>query len=536
MDGTPYARDISKKTPVQRSVGTLSGNTTPRQRIPATNWTLIREGQGTDCLSARSDFGFPWFSEITSRESMPSCQKKLSPSLMLKLSTIAEGLGAEDCSRILKSSCRVNLFAKNTNVYVVTIATPATRCAQAKGGQRQPTRRLDQHELHCGRGIFRRLPASWELQHINRRGARCVVEGYEPVNKISLARRRREADAGCEGTDLQLSSGAIVLSATIPTYKNPGVAGPGIERGQSNRSATAAPPNIRELSQLRLERFRETKENRNQDCRTGIQTHLLSYDSQKGIPRTVKSTELKGSDRTNKTTCVIFTRSACSVEVSLDDGGGGVNCSNHAVGGDHSGGGVRSSHHGGGNGGGGVGHGGGNGGAGVGHGSGDHSGSAQVARDGGDYGQYGGESDLHYSCRRRCSLQATHQLVHDGSNVRCSALVRENCVRSETTRGLYRYSSREGSRRISKSAAFSVGGAAVLCTRWVSNLLGCSEAGRKCEAYPRGGGKREIPEKARRPTASSGTIPTCENPVTRPGIEPWGSPWWEASVLIAQPP
>ncbi|KAJ8871234.1 hypothetical protein PR048_027540 [Dryococelus australis] len=29
--------------------------------------------------------------------------------------------------------------------------------------------------------------------------------------------------------------------------------------------------------------------------------------------------------------------------------------------------------------------------------------------------------------------------------------------------------------------------------------------------------------------------PTCENPVTRPGIEP-GSPWWEASVLIAQPP
>ncbi|KAJ8872166.1 hypothetical protein PR048_025768 [Dryococelus australis] len=51
-----------------------------------------------------------------------------------------------------------------------------------------------------------------------------------------------------------------------------------------------------------------------------------------------------------------------------------------------------------------------------------------------------------------------------------------------------------------------------------------------------GRGKWEIPEKARRPTASSGTIPTCENPgVTRPGIEP-GSPWWEASVLIAQPP
>ncbi|KAJ8880248.1 hypothetical protein PR048_016714 [Dryococelus australis] len=51
----------------------------------------------------------------------------------------------------------------------------------------------------------------------------------------------------------------------------------------------------------------------------------------------------------------------------------------------------------------------------------------------------------------------------------------------------------------------------------------------------RGRGKREIPEKTRRPTASSGTIPTCEIPVARPGIEP-GSPWWEASVLIAQPP
>ncbi|KAJ8869162.1 hypothetical protein PR048_030732 [Dryococelus australis] len=41
--------------------------------------------------------------------------------------------------------------------------------------------------------------------------------------------------------------------------------------------------------------------------------------------------------------------------------------------------------------------------------------------------------------------------------------------------------------------------------------------------------------KTSRPTASSGTIPTCENPVTRPGIEPW-SQWWEASGLTAQPP
>ncbi|KAJ8867879.1 hypothetical protein PR048_031684 [Dryococelus australis] len=36
----------------------------------------------------------------------------------------------------------------------------------------------------------------------------------------------------------------------------------------------------------------------------------------------------------------------------------------------------------------------------------------------------------------------------------------------------------------------------------------------------KGRGKREIPEKTRRPTASSGTIPTSEKPVTRPGIEP----------------
>ncbi|KAJ8866329.1 hypothetical protein PR048_032172 [Dryococelus australis] len=44
----------------------------------------------------------------------------------------------------------------------------------------------------------------------------------------------------------------------------------------------------------------------------------------------------------------------------------------------------------------------------------------------------------------------------------------------------------------------------------------------------KGRGKREIPEKIRRPTASSGTIPKCENPVTRPGIEP-GSPWGKPS-------
>ncbi|KAJ8874837.1 hypothetical protein PR048_022726 [Dryococelus australis] len=48
--------------------------------------------------------------------------------------------------------------------------------------------------------------------------------------------------------------------------------------------------------------------------------------------------------------------------------------------------------------------------------------------------------------------------------------------------------------------------------------------------------KREIPEKTRRPAASSIPIPTCENPgVTQPETEPC-SPWWEANSLTAQPP
>ncbi|KAJ8878414.1 hypothetical protein PR048_018992 [Dryococelus australis] len=47
--------------------------------------------------------------------------------------------------------------------------------------------------------------------------------------------------------------------------------------------------------------------------------------------------------------------------------------------------------------------------------------------------------------------------------------------------------------------------------------------------------KREIPEKTRRPAASSGTIRRCESAgVTPPGIEP-GSPWWEASSLTKTP-
>ncbi|KAJ8885881.1 hypothetical protein PR048_012087 [Dryococelus australis] len=56
-------------------------------------------------------------------------------------------------------------------------------------------------------------------------------------------------------------------------------------------------------------------------------------------------------------------------------------------------------------------------------------------------------------------------------------------------------------------------------------------------AAPEFGGGRNgtSPEKTHRPTASSGTIPSSESPVTRPGIE-HGSPWWEASGLTTRPP
>ncbi|KAJ8889039.1 hypothetical protein PR048_008533 [Dryococelus australis] len=55
----------------------------------------------------------------------------------------------------------------------------------------------------------------------------------------------------------------------------------------------------------------------------------------------------------------------------------------------------------------------------------------------------------------------------------------------------------------------------------------------RCAMFQKGG-EREIPEKTRQPTASSGTIPTCENPVTRPEIES-GSPWWANRSVTAAP-
>ncbi|KAJ8873967.1 hypothetical protein PR048_024807 [Dryococelus australis] len=61
----------------------------------------------------------------------------------------------------------------------------------------------------------------------------------------------------------------------------------------------------------------------------------------------------------------------------------------------------------------------------------------------------------------------------------------------------------------------------------------CNGARVWSSAGMKGRGKREIhEEKLAEPMASSGTIPTCENPVTRPEIESW----WEVSVLTARPP
>ncbi|KAJ8872694.1 hypothetical protein PR048_026307 [Dryococelus australis] len=50
-----------------------------------------------------------------------------------------------------------------------------------------------------------------------------------------------------------------------------------------------------------------------------------------------------------------------------------------------------------------------------------------------------------------------------------------------------------------------------------------------------GGGNGRSPRKPADQRHRPATIPTCENPVTRPGIKP-GSPRWEASGLTARPP
>ncbi|KAJ8869898.1 hypothetical protein PR048_028907 [Dryococelus australis] len=66
---------------------------------------------------------------------------------------------------------------------------------------------------------------------------------------------------------------------------------------------------------------------------------------------------------------------------------------------------------------------------------------------------------------------------------------------------------------------------------------------RKSGSHPAGNavmlgrGKREIPEEARRPATSSGTvIPTCESPGATPLELGLGSPRWDASSLPTTPP
>ncbi|KAJ8872685.1 hypothetical protein PR048_026298 [Dryococelus australis] len=71
-----------------------------------------------------------------------------------------------------------------------------------------------------------------------------------------------------------------------------------------------------------------------------------------------------------------------------------------------------------------------------------------------------------------------------------------------------------------------------LSVRWIEHAFP-SERIVWSSAGTQGRGKREIPEKICRPMTSSGTIPICEKPVTRSGIEPG---WWEASGLTARPP
>ncbi|KAJ8879092.1 hypothetical protein PR048_019698 [Dryococelus australis] len=85
------------------------------------------------------------------------------------------------------------------------------------------------------------------------------------------------------------------------------------------------------------------------------------------------------------------------------------------------------------------------------------------------------------------------------------------------------------SRASQKLRGMQQGNERVVPLRW-GGLRG-QQPGANCSAGAgvKGRGKREIPEKTRRPAASSGTIRTCENPVIRPGIKP-GSPWWQASL------
>ncbi|KAJ8874821.1 hypothetical protein PR048_022710 [Dryococelus australis] len=98
---------------------------------------------------------------------------------------------------------------------------------------------------------------------------------------------------------------------------------------------------------------------------------------------------------------------------------------------------------------------------------------------------------------------------------------------------------------LAKSTDVSGTGVALRCPQWIEIRGSACMAFKAGEGEARwewsiagiqGRGKQEIPDKTRRLAASSGTIPTCENPgATPPGNKP-GSPKREASSLTTKPP
>ncbi|KAJ8885608.1 hypothetical protein PR048_011806 [Dryococelus australis] len=118
-----------------------------------------------------------------------------------------------------------------------------------------------------------------------------------------------------------------------------------------------------------------------------------------------------------------------------------------------------------------------------------------------------------------------------------SANSQSDCARAllgcESTSSERKTGNLEGIKGIFRLEKGQIGGKREFLREFISLVMSSKMAaeapkpGATCARIGRG--KREIPEKNIR-TLSSGTIPTCENPATLPGIEPC-SLWWEASRL-----
>ncbi|KAJ8880695.1 hypothetical protein PR048_017165 [Dryococelus australis] len=246
-------------------------------------------GHGFDSWSGHPDLGFPWFSKITPGECWDGSQTRaigfkkgrIYRESTIVVDTVEAGAERAPCGylpvpyRTVQRYQRLTMYNylygrtyrsgrsparakirnyayiatlsipkhddKETNVdakssvltTVITIATPATRCAQAKDDHRQPTQGLVQQELHCRSGIVRHKPARASTGNYNSahaklsanrggvttryqegEGARNVVEGSEPGNGVFLMCRRREADAGREGTISSHLQGAGFVRCT----------------------------------------------------------------------------------------------------------------------------------------------------------------------------------------------------------------------------------------------------------------------------------------------------------------------------------